>query len=177
MGGGQTCDINKAVGATFRKAFISVPTSLATDAPTSTHTIINNEGQMPYLMIHYKNPDYVVVDTEITINAPLSMFISGIGDALAVDDDDGIVSQRIALDSALDHFADIIGAQRVDLFCVQFDLGCHVRGSAASRHHDLVVLGQGQGGWHLLSRRGSMVLYGDGASGLPAVREGRKRAD
>ena len=83
IGGGQTCDINKAVGAAFRKAFISVPTSLATDAPTSTHTIINNEGQMPYLMIHYKNPDYVVVDTEITINSPLSMFISGIGDALA----------------------------------------------------------------------------------------------
>ena len=83
IGGGQTCDINKAVGATFRKAFINVPTSLATDAPTSTHTIINNEGQMPYLMVHYKNPDYVVVDTEITVKSPLYMFISGIGDSLA----------------------------------------------------------------------------------------------
>ncbi len=83
IGGGQACDINKAVGATFRKAFISVPTSLATDAPTSTHTIINDPGCMPCLMVHYKNPDYVVVDTEITIGSPIKMLISGIGDALA----------------------------------------------------------------------------------------------
>ena len=83
IGGGQTCDINKAVGAAFRKAIINVPTSLATDAPTSTHTIINDEGQLPYLLVHYKNPDYVVVDTAITVQSPLHMFISGIGDALA----------------------------------------------------------------------------------------------
>lgn len=83
IGGGQACDMNKAVGAHFRKAFINVPTSLATDAPTSTHSIINNEGEMPYLLVHYKNPDYVVVDTEITVKSPLFMFISGIGDALA----------------------------------------------------------------------------------------------
>ncbi len=83
VGGGQTCDMNKAVGAFFQKAFINVPTSLATDAPTSTHSIINNPHEMPYLMVHYKNPDYVVVDTEITIHSPVPMFISGIGDALA----------------------------------------------------------------------------------------------
>lgn len=83
IGGGQTCDMNKAVGATFRKAFINVPTSLATDAPTSTHSIMNNQDQLPYLMVHYKNPDYVVVDTKITVQSPVEMFISGIGDALA----------------------------------------------------------------------------------------------
>ena len=83
IGGGQVCDMNKAVGATFGKAFINVPTSLATDAPTSTHSIINNEGQMPYLIVHTKNPDYVVVDTEITVRSPIHMLISGIGDALA----------------------------------------------------------------------------------------------
>lgn len=83
IGGGQACDMNKSVGAFFRKAFINVPTSLATDAPTSTHTIMNDEGKMPQLLFHYKNPDYVVVDTELTIRSPLFMFISGIGDALA----------------------------------------------------------------------------------------------
>ena len=83
IGGGQTCDINKAVGATFRKAFFSVPTALTTDAPTSTHTIINNPHEQPRLMVHYKNPDYVVVDTEITVQAPAWMMVSGIGDALA----------------------------------------------------------------------------------------------
>ena len=83
IGGGQTCDINKAVGATFRKAFINVPTALTTDAPTSTHTIINNPHEQPRLMVHYKNPDYVVVDTEITVQSPAWMMVSGIGDALA----------------------------------------------------------------------------------------------
>ena len=83
IGGGQTCDINKAVGATFRKNWISVPTALTTDAPTSTHTIINNPGEQNKLMFHYKNPDYVVVDTEITVKSPAWMLVSGIGDALA----------------------------------------------------------------------------------------------
>ena len=83
IGGGQTCDINKAVGAFFRKAFISVPTALTTDAPTSTHTVIHNPHEQPSLRVHYKNPDYVVVDTEITIQSPAWMLVSGIGDALA----------------------------------------------------------------------------------------------
>ena len=83
IGGGQACDITKAVGATFRKAFIMCPTALTTDAPTSTHTIINNPGEQNRLMFHYKNPDYVVVDTEITIKSPTWMLVSGIGDALA----------------------------------------------------------------------------------------------
>lgn len=83
IGGGQACDINKAVGATFRKAFINVPTALSSDAPTSTHSIFNNDGALFDRMVHYKNPDYVVVDTEIAIQSPLFMFLSGIGDALA----------------------------------------------------------------------------------------------
>lgn len=83
IGGGQTCDINKAVGAHFRKAFINVPTALSSDAPTSTHSIINNDGALFDRIVHYKNPDYVVVDTEITVKAPAFMLSSGIGDALA----------------------------------------------------------------------------------------------
>lgn len=83
IGGGQACDITKAVGAHFRKAFIMVPTVLTTDAPTSASTIINNPGEQNRPVNHYKNPDYVVVDTDITIQAPPHMLISGIGDALA----------------------------------------------------------------------------------------------
>lgn len=83
IGGGQTCDIAKAVGAHFRKAIITAPTALTTDAPTSASTIINNPGEQNRPVNHYKNPDYVVVDTEITIQAPPHMLISGIGDALA----------------------------------------------------------------------------------------------
>lgn len=83
MGGGQTMDLNKAVAATYRKNWISFATTLTTDAPTFTHTIINHRGAQNELMFHYKNPDYVVVDTEITIQSPAWMLASGIGDALA----------------------------------------------------------------------------------------------
>ena len=83
IGGGQACDITKAVGATLRKAFIMVPTALTTDAPTSASTVINNPGEQNRPMLHYKNPDYIVVDTDITIQAPPHLLVSGIGDALA----------------------------------------------------------------------------------------------
>ncbi|WP_300023504.1 iron-containing alcohol dehydrogenase [Oscillibacter sp.] len=83
MGGGQTMDLNKAVAATYRKNWISFATALTTDAPTFTHTVINNPGAQNELMFHYKNPDFVVVDTEITIQSPAWMLVSGIGDALA----------------------------------------------------------------------------------------------
>ncbi len=83
MGGGQTVDINKAVGAHFRKNWISFPTALTTDAPTFTHTIINHRGGQNELMFHYKNPDFVVVDTEVTVTSPAWMLASGIGDAMA----------------------------------------------------------------------------------------------
>jgi glycerol dehydrogenase len=83
MGGGQTMDINKAVAATYRRNWINFATALTTDAPTFSHTIINNPGAQNELMFHYKNPDYVVVDTEITIQSPAWMLVSGIGDALA----------------------------------------------------------------------------------------------
>jgi len=83
MGGGQTMDLNKAVAAHYRKNWVSFATALTTDAPTFTHTMINNPGAQNEMMFHYKNPDYVVVDTEITIQSPPWMLASGIGDALA----------------------------------------------------------------------------------------------
>ena len=71
------------MGAFYRKAFICVPTALTTDAPTSTHTVLHNPHEQPKLVVHSKNPDYVVVDTEITVQSPAWMMVSGMGDALA----------------------------------------------------------------------------------------------
>ncbi len=83
MGGGSCCDIIKMPGAYYRKAWFSVPTALTTDAPTAAHTVIHNPGELAQPRFHYKNPDYVVVDTEVTITAPVELLVSGIGDALA----------------------------------------------------------------------------------------------
>ena len=83
LGGGKTCDITKAVAVTHDKAIILVPTAISTDAPTSTHSIMYEPDGSHFMMIHRKNPEYVIVDTNIVINAPLHMFVSGFGDALA----------------------------------------------------------------------------------------------
>lgn len=83
IGGGKTCDMAKAVATDNNVKVIVVPTALSTDAPTSCHSVLYDENGAHYLKQHRRNPDYVIVDTEIAINAPISTFISGLGDAMA----------------------------------------------------------------------------------------------
>ena len=73
----------KLLGAHYKKTWFSVPTALTTDAPTAAHSVMHNPGQLSKPRFNYKNPDYVIVDTEITIKAPVILLISGICDALA----------------------------------------------------------------------------------------------
>ena len=136
IGGGQTCDINKAVGATFRKAFFSVPTALTTDAPTSTHTIINNPHEQPRLMVHYKNPDYVVVDTEITVQAPAWMMVSGIGDALAtyIEAQASFANNNVCNSGLDDYHPSMLGMAAAKL-CYDILLKDGVAAMRAARQH------------------------------------------
>ena len=83
LGGGKTCDVTKAVAAVHDKPVVIVPTAISTDAPTSAHSVMYKPDGTSYVMVHKKSPDFVVVDTEIIIQAPLPMFVSGMGDALA----------------------------------------------------------------------------------------------
>ena len=83
MGGGKTCDIIKCLATMTEKPVIIMPTALATDVPTSSHSICHTAEGDDYLFIHRRNPEYIVVDTAITIHAPLVTFASGLGDALA----------------------------------------------------------------------------------------------
>jgi len=83
MGGGKTCDIAKAVANDFNTKVIIMPTALSTDAPTSSHSVFYNKDGSHYIKRHRRNPDYVILDTNISILAPLTTFISGMGDAMA----------------------------------------------------------------------------------------------
>lgn len=83
MGGGKSCDMAKALAGRLGGAMIVVPTAISTDAPTTTHSVFYNDEGMPYSLIHTKNPEFVIVDTDITVNSPVHMFVSGMGDALA----------------------------------------------------------------------------------------------
>lgn len=84
VGGGKTLDAAKAVGHQAGAAWVTVPTVASTDAPTSALSVIyTDDGAFEEYMILPRNPDAVVVDTEVAANAPFRFLVSGMGDALA----------------------------------------------------------------------------------------------
>lgn len=84
VGGGKTLDTAKAVAAYTNLPLVVIPTIASTDASTSAMTIWYNEkGEFEGAEFWKFNPDIVLVDTDILVKAPVRMFVSGIGDALA----------------------------------------------------------------------------------------------
>lgn len=83
IGGGKTCDAIKCMGDIFKRPILEMPTALATDAPPTSHSMVYYDDGSSYLYAHLRSPEYVVVDTTITVNAPWITFSAGLGDALA----------------------------------------------------------------------------------------------
>ncbi|WP_260512808.1 glycerol dehydrogenase [Serratia fonticola] len=84
IGGGKTLDTAKATGAAMKKPIAIVPTLASTDAPCSSLVVIYTLGGQfkRYLMIP-RNPDLVLVDSQVIAEAPVRFLVSGMGDALA----------------------------------------------------------------------------------------------
>ncbi len=84
IGGGKTLDTAKAAANMLSVPVILAPTAASTDAPTSAMSIVyTDEGVHEDFYTYESNPDVVLVDTEIIMKAPVRLFISGMGDALA----------------------------------------------------------------------------------------------
>jgi glycerol dehydrogenase len=84
MGGGKVMDTTKAVAHLLKKPLIIVPTVAASDAPCSAVSIVySNEGVHDRVMPHPGNPDVVLVDTRIIIQAGVRFLVAGMGDALS----------------------------------------------------------------------------------------------
>lgn len=83
FGGGRTLDTIKAAAALIDKPIILYPTAISTDAPTSASSIVYYADHTYRQVLHKKNPDYVVVDSDVVFHAPPRMFVAGMGDALA----------------------------------------------------------------------------------------------
>ncbi|MGE5396841.1 MAG: glycerol dehydrogenase [Chitinophagales bacterium] len=82
LGGGKAIDTAKCVAN--GKPLIIVPTNAATDAPTSHLSVIyNQDGAVEELAFFPKNPDVVLVDTDVIAKSPARLLVSGMGDALA----------------------------------------------------------------------------------------------
>ena len=83
IGGGKTLDTARAVGPALDIAEILCPTAASCDAPTSGLSVIYRADHTCRPVIYKKHPEYVLVDTDIIIEAPPRMLAAGIGDALA----------------------------------------------------------------------------------------------
>jgi glycerol dehydrogenase len=84
VGGGKALDTAKAVAIPNELAAVMVPTIASTDAPTSALSVIYTEpypGEFLEVLYYHKNPDMVVVDTEVIASAPPRFLAAGMGDA------------------------------------------------------------------------------------------------
>lgn len=84
VGGGKVLDVAKAIGHFGKLQTVMVPTSAATDGPCSRLSVLYEaDGRfLEYLQLH-KNPDQVIVDTQVIAEAPARLLRAGIGDALS----------------------------------------------------------------------------------------------
>ncbi|MBF4549178.1 glycerol dehydrogenase [Pseudoclavibacter sp. VKM Ac-2888] len=84
VGGGSTIDAAKAAGYLAGVRWVSVPTVASTDAPTSALAVIYTEaGEFEEYRFFPRNPDLVLVDSQLVADAPARFLVAGFGDALA----------------------------------------------------------------------------------------------
>lgn len=83
-GGGKVLDAARATAAELCIPFVSCPTIASTDSPCSAVAIIYTEsGVVEEIRILPCNPALVLVDTQVIVQAPPRLLVSGMGDALA----------------------------------------------------------------------------------------------
>ncbi|MFT3985287.1 MAG: glycerol dehydrogenase [Lachnospiraceae bacterium] len=84
IGGGKIHDTAKAVAFYTEAPIVIVPTIAGTDAPCSALSVIyTDEGVFEEYFFLPRNPNMVLVDTEVISKAPARLLVSGMGDALA----------------------------------------------------------------------------------------------
>lgn len=84
LGGGKTVDAGKGVARELDLSIIVCPTVASNDAPTSRLIVLYDEHHAVAGVDYMKrNPDTVLVDTGIIVQAPARFFAAGIGDAIS----------------------------------------------------------------------------------------------
>ncbi len=84
MGGGKVIDTAKTVGDQLNLPTVIIPTTASNDAATSALAAMYFEdGALDELVFFNKNPDIVLVDTEVIMNAPVRFLVAGMGDTLS----------------------------------------------------------------------------------------------
>jgi glycerol dehydrogenase len=84
IGGGKTLDAAKAGAAYAGAKIVTCPTVASNDSPTSSYTVWYDEaGNCMGFESWGRNPNLVLVDTQVIACAPVKSFVAGMGDALA----------------------------------------------------------------------------------------------
>jgi glycerol dehydrogenase len=84
MGGGRVIDTGRIVAFRLGVSEVVIPTIASTDAPCSSVAPIRDDaGQIKEVVATKKNPELVLVDTEVIAESPVRYLISGMGDTLA----------------------------------------------------------------------------------------------
>ncbi len=83
-GGGKVLDTARAVASGLGLPVVNCPTVASSDAPCSALSVIyTEEGVFQEYRIYGRNPDLVLVDTEVIAQGPQRLLVAGMGDALA----------------------------------------------------------------------------------------------
>ena len=84
VGGGKTLDTAKAAAIWGDLKIVTAPTIASNDSPTSAATVwYDEEGTFLGFECWPRNPDLVLVDSQVIARGPVRAFIAGMGDALA----------------------------------------------------------------------------------------------
>jgi glycerol dehydrogenase len=83
-GGGKVLDTARAAAADLDLPVVNCPTVASSDAPCSALSVIyTDEGVFQEYRFYRKNPDLVLVDTQVIAQGPPRLLVAGMGDALA----------------------------------------------------------------------------------------------
>jgi len=83
-GGGKVLDTARAVASDLMLPVVNCPTIASSDAPCSALSVVyTDEGAFDQYRIYRRNPDLVLVDTEVIAKSPARFLTAGMGDALA----------------------------------------------------------------------------------------------
>jgi len=83
-GGGKVLDTARAVASDLMLPVVNCPTIASSDAPCSALSVVyTEEGVFEQYRVYARNPDLVLVDTEVIAKSPPRFLAAGMGDALA----------------------------------------------------------------------------------------------
>lgn len=84
VGGGKVLDVGKGAAIDHNLRIVTVPTIASNDSPTSAASVWYDENHnFQYFECWPFNPDLVLVDSRVIVNAPVRAFVAGMGDALS----------------------------------------------------------------------------------------------